>query len=347
MLSKRSNALKKTKKKYINILKNTDITSYHLHEKMSNRLNRSSASAALDTTASRSNLTRSQINSYHKLPVNENEKNAFKITKCSYTDFLALREKKITTPFNYTEDRFKWQNLNNANNLIDPSLYTRPHKKQFLLRETFGEGMLDFINREQLPNNRPRIRRLRRYSNEMGNNIQNVSLEISRRVINPEFNEEPVSYRKHKRSLSQTSAFLHRTTGEISSLFDLTPVNVENKNKKKLFEYKSYGAECINIFSKDYPERDLPSHTKRLFFENRCHFDTLKCENLVFDIDNFWKSEREYDKKKRNWSLDEKYISKKVYSLKHDCDTLNLRNIKYQYSLNNWNNRSLGRIKRK
>ena len=32
-------------------------------------------SNGLDTTTDKSNLTRSQINSYNKLPVNENEKN--------------------------------------------------------------------------------------------------------------------------------------------------------------------------------------------------------------------------------------------------------------------------------
>ena len=90
-------------------------------------------------------MTPSLVNSYHKFPVNENEKNEYKIKKCSYTDFLNLRNNKINAPFNYTEERFKWQNLDNGSQVVDPTIYTRPHKKQFLLKETFGEGMLAFL----------------------------------------------------------------------------------------------------------------------------------------------------------------------------------------------------------
>ena len=337
-MNTKGNALKKTKKKYINILKNKDISSYLLHEKISNCLNRSSASAALDTTASKSNITRSQINSYYKLPVNENEKNIYKIKKCSYTDFLAIRNKKITAPFNYSDDRFKWQNLKDEHLPIDPTTYKRPHKKQFLLKETFGEGMLGFLNREKIPEYRPKIRRYRHFNTEIGSNIQNVDIEISRRVINPEFNKESVEVRKHKRSLSQTGTFFHRTNGEISSLFNLTPINFEYKNKKKLFRYKSYEAPAINLFGDDYAQYDMPTHTKKLFIENRCYLDTIKHENLVFNIDDCWKSTKEYDRKKKNWSMDEKVLSKKYYSLKYDCKTLNLRNIEHEYSLNKMNN---------
>ncbi len=220
---------------------------------------------------------------------------------------------------------------------------TKPHKKQFLLKETFGDGMLGFINRQELPDNKPKIRRYRRYNTEYETHIQNVDIDISRRVINPEYNKEPPLHRKQKRSLSQTNAFYHRTTGEISSLINLTPVNVECKTKKRLYKCKSYGAPTINIFSNNYGEFEKPIHTKKMFFENKCHFDTIKHENLVFEMDNCWKNE----KKKRNWSVDEKCLTKKDYSLKYDCNTLNLRNVKYEYSLNNWNNRSVGRIKRK
>ena len=60
MFNIKSNALKKTKKNYINVLKNRDLSSYLLHERIVNSLNRSSASAYLDTTtASKTNITRS------------------------------------------------------------------------------------------------------------------------------------------------------------------------------------------------------------------------------------------------------------------------------------------------
>ena len=288
MFNTKSNAIKLSKKKYINILKTKDISSYILHEKMTNSLNRSLMSNGLDTTTDKSNLTRSQINSYNKLPVNENEKNSYKIKKCSYTDFLALRNKKITAPFNYTDERFKWQNLKEEHLSIDPSIYTRPHKKQFLLKETFGEGMLSFINREKLPDSEPKI----------------------------------------------------------SVLYLIYHLYIEYKTKK-LYKYKSYGALCLDLFSNNYAKYEMPKHTKKLFHCNRCYFDTIKYDDLVHDMNNCWKSSREYGKKRKNWSYDEKCLSKKNISLKHDINTINLRNVNYDGTLSNWNNRSLSRIKRK
>ena len=342
MFNTNNNVVKISKKKYINVLKNKDISSYLLHEKIMNSLNRSRASANLDTTVSKSNVSRSIVNSYHKLPVNENEKNEYKIKKCSYTDFLNIRNKKINTPFNFTEERFKWQNLDNENQIVDPTIYTKPHKKQFLLKETFGEGLLGVINKGALPDNKPKIRRYRRYNTVMGNIIQNVDLEVSRRVINPEYNIEDQNVKKAKRAFSQVNNF-HRTDGRFNSLFNITPLTVENKHKKKLFKDK----ESINIFSKDYPKRDMPVNTKKLFYDNRCYFDTLKHDDLIFEFDNCWKKGEEFARKRRRWSYDEKRISKKGYSLKNDCDILNLRNEKYEYSFNNWNNRSVGKIRRK
>ncbi len=346
MFNTNNNALKLSKKKYINILKSKDISSYLLHEKITNSLNRSRASANLDTTVSKSNVTRSLVNSYHKFPVNENEKNEYKIKKCSYTDFLNLRNNKINAPFNYTEERFKWQNLDNGSQVVDPTIYTRPHKKQFLLKETFGEGMLAFLNREPIPENKQRIRRYRRNITDMGNNIQNVDIDVSKRVVNPEYNNEQQIYKTKKRSLSTDNNF-HRTDGKLSSLFNITPLTVENKYKKKYFKDKGNYAESINIFSKNYPKREMPVNTKKLIYDNRCYFDTLKHEDLVFKINNCWKKGEDFGKKRRRWSFDEKSISKKGLSLKNDCDILNLRNEKYGFSFNNWNNRSVGKIKRK
>ena len=342
MFNIRNNALKKTKKNYINILKNRDLSSYLLHERIVNSLNRSSASAYLDTTtASKTNITRS---SYCKLPVNENENSVYKIKKCSYTDFLAVRNSKITAPFNYTDERFKWQNLKDEHALVDPSMNLKPHKKQFLLKETFGEGMLNFINKEESPEYRPKIRRYRRYNTETETHIQNVDFDISRRVINPEYNKETSSlFKRSKRALSQAQKIYHRTNGNIASLFKLTPVVIENKTKKRFYKNKSYAAPAINIFSNNYFKLDKPTHTKKLYEGNDCYFDTLKDEDLVIEMDKCWKK----DKRRRNRSFDNNTMAKKDYSLKYDLNTLNLRNIKYEYSLNNWNSRNLSKIRRK
>ena len=346
MFNTNNNAVKISKKKYINVLKNKDISSYLLHEKIMNSLNRSRASANLDTTVSKSNVSRSVVNSYQKLPVNENEKNDYKIKKCSYTDFLNIRNKKLNTPFNFTEERFKWQNLENESQLVDPGIYTKPHRKQFLLKETFGEGILGLINKGKLPDNRSRIRRYQQSNTDMGINIQNIDLEVSRRVVNPEYNNETPKVRMTKRSLSQTSNF-HRTDGNLNSLFKITPLTTVNKTKKRLYRDKGNLAFSINIFSKDYPKREMPINTKKLIYDNRCYFDTIKHDDLMFQMDNCWKKGEDYGKKRRRWSYDIKSISEKGAVLKNDCDILNLRNEKYDFSSNNWNNRSVGKIKRK
>ena len=347
MFNTKSNVLKLSKKKYSNIMKNKYKSSYLIHERISNNINHSTASANLDTTASRSSLTRSNINSYRKIPVNDKEKNLYKIKKCSYTDFLAVRDSQMKVPFNYTEERFKWQNIYDEHSLVDPLITTKSRKKQFLLKETFGEGLLGFINKEKLPDNRPRIRRHRQNNAESGNHIQSVDYEISRRVVNPEFSKESQIFKKHKRSLSQTDAQYHKTNGSLDSLFNTTPMYFENKSKKKLYKYKSYAMLTINIFSDDYPEYQMPIHTKKLYYDNRCYFDTIKHDDLLNDMNNCWKEKEDFGKKRREWSLDVKRLSKKNYSLKYDSETMNLRNIKYGYPLNNWNNRSLGKIKRK
>lgn len=348
MFNAKSNVLKKSKRQYTNILKKTDMSSYLLHEKISTSLNRSSISSALDTTASRSNVTKSHINSTRKLPFNDNEKNLYKIKKCSYTDFLALRNKKITAPFNYTDKRFRWQNLKDEHVSIDPSLCVKPHKKRFLLKETFGEGILGFLDREKISEYKPKIKRYRQFNTDANGFIQNVDLKISRRVLNPEYNEEIPIDRKHKRSLSQTNSFLHRTNGSLFSLFNLTPINYELKGNKKLFPNKSFAVKTINIFSDKFAKYEMPTHTKKLYFDNRCYFDTIKHDDLVIKIDNCWKSNLEIGKKgRRSWSFDENCLTKKNYSLKHDRDILNLRDSRYEYSLNNLVNKSVGKIKRK
>ena len=49
----------------------------------------------------------------------------------------------------------------------------------------------------------------------------------------------------------------------------------------------------INIFSKDYPKRDMPINTKKLFYDNRCYFDTVKHDDLLNDMHICWKEKEE------------------------------------------------------
>lgn len=286
------NDLKKSKKQYSANLKNADISSYKLHEKMCTSLNHSIQSNISETTASKSNTTKTfSSRNNNKIPVNS--RNSNKIKRSSYLDFLELRKTKNSFPIGNEEKRFKWQNLKNENIVIYPEIYKKPHKKQFLLKETFGEGILGFTNNRKVYDNIPRIRRLRRCLSDQGNNmainIQNTDINTTRRVIDPFYNKikEKIS---RKRAISQTSNFdYHKTDGGLKSLFELTPIDIPIKGRK-LFRAKSYGA--INLFDKNYGQYQMPTHTKKIFLENRCYYDHIKDQGLISNMGRCWKKER-------------------------------------------------------
>ncbi len=282
--------LKKSKKQYSHNLRNTDMSSYRLHEKMSTSLNHSLQSNISETTASKSNTTKTFCKkNNNKIPMNTMNSN--KIKGCSYLDFLELRKTKNSFPIGTEEKRFKWQNLRNENIVIYPEIYKKPHKKQHLLKETFGEGILGFMNNRKVYDNNPKIRRLRRCHSDQGmeNNIQINDINTTRRVIDPFFNKEKEK-NSRRRPLSQTSRLIpHKTDGGIKSLFELTPIDIPIKGKK-LFRAKSYGA--MNLFDKNYGQYQMPTHTKKIFLENRCYYDHIKDQGLITNMSRCWKKER-------------------------------------------------------
>ena len=292
MFNIKYNDIKKSKKEYTHTLKNADMNSYKLHEKIATSLNHSLQSNISDTTTSKSNTTKTFSSRYQKMPVNEKNKNPIK--KCSYLDFLELRRTKNSYPIGNQEKRFKWQNLKDENIVLYPEIYKKPHKKQFLLKETFGEGLLGFLKNRQVFNDKPKIRRLRRCLSEqghdMGNGIQNIDINISRRVIDPSYNKEKEIICR-KKALSQSKFIFHKTNGTFKSLFDLTPIDIPIKGKK-LFKNKSYGALTINLFDDNYGQYQMPTHTKKLFIDNKCYYDHIKAEDIVHDMSNCWKRKR-------------------------------------------------------
>ena len=333
------NDIKKSKKEYSSFLKNHDINSYKLHEKMNTSLNRSLQTNFTDSTASKSNSNKTFQPTYQKMKVNE--KKIYPIKKCSYLDFLELRKTKDSVPFCNLEKRFKWQNLKDEHIVIDPEIYKKPHKKQHLLKETFGEGILEHFNNKEQYDHIPKIRRLRRSNSEQGPNmrnfIQKTDIDISRRVINPEYNKEPEKISK-KRSNSLSKQIFHKTTGNIKSMFELTPVEIPIKGKK-LFKAKSYGALSINLFDNNYGQYEMPTHTKKLFLDNKCYYDHIKDESLITKMDNCWKT-------KRSKSVEPQFRTGIEFTCYRNIDNLNLRN----YNKNNFDKKthtkSLSKIKR-
>ena len=290
MLNRNYNEIKKSKKQYSANLKNTEKNTYKLHEKLSSSLNHSHISNISETTASKSIINKNNPTNMEKIPVKE--KNIYPLKKCSYLNFLELRKPKNNFPLDNKEKRFKWQNLKDENIVLYPELHKKPHKKQFLLKETFGEGILDFINNKKEFDNKPKIRRLRRCHSEQGkdmpSHIQNVDIDISRRVIEPSYNKDIEKISK-KKSFSQSNFFFHKTDGGFNSLFENTPIDIPIKGKK-LFKNKSY--QNINLFDKNFGKFEKPKNTKKLFFENKCYFDHIKDEDLINDMNKCWKFKR-------------------------------------------------------
>ena len=318
--------LKKSKKQYSTNLKNTDINSYKIHEKMSTSLNHSLLSNLSETTATKSIITKNNISNYAKKPVNE--KKTYPMKKCSYLNFLELRKSKNNYPFDNAEKRFKWQNLKDENRVIYPEIYKKPLKKQFLLKETCGEGILYFINNKNEFDNKPKIRRLRRCLSDQGKYmskyIQNIDFDISRRVIEPSYNNEIEKIKiNKKKSFSQSRFLYHKTNGGFKSLFELTPIDTPIKGKK-LFKNKSY--QNSDIFSKNSGNYEKPKHTKRLFLDNICYFDHIKDEDLIFDMNKCWKFKR----------------SKSIQRFKTD-KVLYLNRYINNFKLRNYDNKNLGK----
>ena len=292
MFNIKYNDIKKSKKEYSSFLKNHDINSYKLHEKMNTSLNRSLLTNYTDSTATKSNTTKTFQITDSKMA--NKEQNKYPIKKCSYLDFLELRKTKDSVPFCNLEKRFKWQNLREENVVVDPEIYKKPHRKQHLLKETFGEGILEHFNNKEQYDHIPKIRRLRRSNSEqsrnMNNFIQRVDIDISRRVIEPDYNKEPKKIIKRK-SNSMSNFILHKTNGNLRTLFELTPVDIPIKGKK-LFKTKSYGALTINLFDKNYGQYEMPTHTKKLFVDNKVYYDHIKNEGLITKMDKCWRNKR-------------------------------------------------------
>ena len=335
MFNIRYNNLKNSKKNYSINLRNKENNTYKLHEKITTSLNHSTQSNMSETTATKSNTNKTFSSTYNKIPVND--KNSYIIKKCSYLDFLELRKTKNSYPFGNKEKRFKWQNLKDENIIVYPEIYKKPHKKQFLLKENFGEDI--FNNNKNEFDNKPKIKRLRRCHSELGgdmtNHIQNINIDISRRVIDPLFNKEIEKISK-KKSFSQSKFLLHRTNGGLKSLFELTPIDMPIIGKR-LFKNKIY--ENINIFDTNYAKYQMPTHTKKQFFDNKCYYDHIKDENLISEMNKTWKF-------KRNKSVIPGFKTDLEFFVNKNTKNMKLRNYENDKLNKTVSFKSLSKIKR-
>ena len=326
MYKKKYNDIKNIKKKYSTALKNIDVNSYKLHEKITNSLNHSLQSNITEATTTKSNNAKIIIPKYQpkveEKVINKNKnKNSYQVKKCSYTKFLELRNPKNPIPLGNKEKRFKWQNLKDETNVIYPEIYKKPQKKLFKLKK---DVIFDTINNKSEftdITDRPKKRRLKIYISEqdydMINFMQNTDIDTSRRVIDPLYNKEKEKINR-KKYFSRNKICYHKTNGGIKSLFDLTPIHTPIRGKK-LFTKKNYHNLSINLFDKNYGKFETPTHTKRHFSENKCHYDNIKSQNLISDMNKSCK----YKKSK---SINNRYKTDNDLYLNRSIENLSLRN---------------------
>ena len=221
-------------------------------------------------------------------------------------------------PVDTSEKRFKWQNLKDEHIIIYPEIYKKAHKKQFLLKESFIDNIRGINNNKTEKKYWPKIRRIRRSNSDDNRNyVQNVDIEISRRVINPEYNKEKEIVSK-KKSFSQNNFNYHKTNGNLKSLFNLTQNEIPIKGKR-LFKHNSCKSLNINIFDINYGRYEFPTHTKRQFFNNNCYLDNIKEQNLISIMNKCWKISR-------NRSFSPGFRTDLEFSCKRNIDSLKLRN---------------------
>ena len=205
-----------------------------------------------------------------------------RMRQTAYEDFLVLRNQSLY-PFGLTEQRFKWQNLDDKSNPINPNDY-RIRLKRIPVKNSFEEGLGSFLTKG---NNKNLVKnKSEGYLNPYRE--KNYG-RTSQRVILPEKNEEKVPRKGKKcqinRSFCEGSAFggsrnsrnkglqKSASTGSITYLIDKTPLEFPHKGKKR-FEKANDFRGTINIFSDEYNKAISTTISKN---HKRMHYNDVIC----------------------------------------------------------------------
>ena len=284
--------------------------------------------------------------------------------KNSYVNYLNNKNKS-SYPFGLTEKRFKWQNLNDPSNLVEPT--ERKNKiKRINKNYELKYGFEAFYN--------SKVGDGYNKGKKMNTNIEGACGSYndhgfkSLRVILPEKNEEFVDFfnkRMQKRRTAYSQKFFNSSEGDLDSLLARTPMFIPIKSKR-LFMNKSVHNKSINLFSEDYGRIEIPQPKKGGVRTNRniVYYDhlnrdrSLPSELMLEDYgENKYKGkfyiERSYDKTKEenekncDWTREE-IEGKKAKNMKkmefRECKN-NKNGVRTYYSTLTQNDRSFVRDK--
>ena len=189
--------------------------------------------------------------------------------KSAYDNFLLLRNQS-SYPFGLTEQRFKWQKLDDKSNPINPD-DVKNHLRRIPIKNSFDGGFENFFNM----NHRQKIKRNNSVS--ILYDKRNYGLN-SQRVIYPEKNNDKrdISQPRGKKCCfidaygkEKEKKLRHSTGGSMKSLLDETPMSFPVRGKRKVHNTSFDNKGTLNLFSEDYGKPQTQVHTyKRMHFND-------------------------------------------------------------------------------
>ena len=219
----------------------------------------------------------------------ENSKNL--TCKNSYSNFGMIKQKSYC-PFGFTEKRFKWQNLKDQSNVIEPD-DTKNKLRRIKIKNELEGGFKYFFNNTK---NRKEHRNLNKSMENKTILQRRNSFFATRRVIQPEFDYDVndflhKSQKKiniNKNNNNDNNKILHSSSGSMKSLFEKTPNSFPVVKGKKKFKNLSFQSDCINIFSDEYNKYQIPRKINK--FKYRYYKDNILISQSIEGKNNYGKS---------------------------------------------------------
>ena len=219
----------------------------------------------------------------------ENSKNL--TCKNSYSNFGMIKQKSYC-PFGFTEKRFKWQNLKDQSNVIEPD-DTKNKLRRIKIKNELEGGFKNFFNNTK---NRNEHRNLNKSMENKTILQRRNSFFATRRVIQPEFDYDVndflhKSQKKiniNKNNNNDNNKILHSSSGSMKSLFEKTPNSFPVVKGKKKFKNLSFQSDCINIFSDEYNKYQIPRKINK--FKYRYYKDNILISQSIEGKNNYGKS---------------------------------------------------------
>ena len=263
----------KLQNQYSLMLNNLNRNTYYAYKKM------------LENNIQKKTEKNYDINNYKY----ENSKNL--TCKNSYSNFGMIKQKSYC-PFGFTEKRFKWQNLKDQSNVIEPD-DTKNKLRRIKIKNELEGGFKNFFNNTK---NRNEHRNLNKSMENKTILQRRNSFFATRRVIQPEFDYDVndfllKSQKKiniNKNNNNDNNKILHSSSGSMKSLFEKTPNSFPVVKGKKKFKNLSFQSDCINIFSDEYNKYQIPRKINK--FKYRYYKDNILISQSIEGKNNYGKS---------------------------------------------------------